>query len=123
MKRWCVDIDNTLCEEKPKGTHWEEYANVEPIKDIVDFINSRYDAGDYIILSTARHMATTGANVGLVNARVGKITYDWLDKHGVKYHEIYFQKPYADYYLDDKALSVNELREILFDNEDITQVL
>jgi capsule biosynthesis phosphatase len=104
MKRWCFDIDNTICEEKPKGTSYEEYANVKPFKHIIDFINERYEAGDYIILQTARHMQTTGANIGLVNARVGKITYDWLEKHNVKYHEIYFGKPIADYMVDDKAV-------------------
>ena len=102
--RLCFDIDGTICEEKPKGTSYEEYANVKPIKPMIDFLNKMYDAGHYIILNTARHMVSTDSNLGLLNARIGKITYEWLDKHGVKYHEIYFAKPYADMYIDDKSI-------------------
>lgn len=107
--RLCFDIDNTICEEKAKGTHWSEYANVAPIPEMVKYINEMYEKGHYIILATARHMATTESNLGLVNARIGKITYDWLEEHGVKYHEIYFSKPYADYYIDDKAIRPYEI--------------
>ena len=106
MKRWCFDIDGTICEEKPKGSPYTEYKNVRPIQEMIDFLNSKYDEGDYIILATARHMASTGGNLGLINARVGKITYDWLEKHGVKYHEIYWGKPIADAYIDDKAVPI-----------------
>lgn len=109
-KRWCFDIDNTICSVKPPSEPYTEYANVTPYQDIIDFINERYNAGDYIILSTARCMATTQSNLGLINARVGKITLDWLEKHGVKFHEIYWGKPYADEYVDDKALHVDDLR-------------
>jgi capsule biosynthesis phosphatase len=109
MKRWCFDIDNTICEEKEKGTHWSEYSNVLPVQEMVDFVNERYELGDYIILSTARHMASTDSNLGLVNSRIGLITYQWLEKHGVKFHEIYFSKPYADYYVDDKSIRPYEV--------------
>lgn len=109
MIRWCVDIDNTICEEKPKGTSYEEYANVKPIQEMVDFVNERYEAGDYIVLNTARHMASTNGNVGLIQARVGKITLDWLEKHGVKYHELHWGKPYTAAYIDDKSIRPNEV--------------
>lgn len=109
-RRWCFDIDNTICSVKPPELPYTEYANVQPYQEMIDFINEKYDAGEYIILATARCMATTQSNLGLINARVGKITYEWLEKHGVKYHEIYFSKPYADYYVDDKAVDANLLR-------------
>lgn len=109
MIKWIFDIDNTICEEKAKGTSYHEYANVKPIQEMVDFVNERYEAGDYIILSTARHMASTGGNVGLINARVGMITYDWLNKHKVKYHEIHWAKPYGAAYVDDKAIRPAEV--------------
>ena len=35
---------------------------------------------------------------------VGKITLDWLDRHGIEFDEIYFGKPSAELYLDDRAL-------------------
>lgn len=112
MKRWCFDIDGTICEQKDFNSHWSGYAHVKPIQDMVDFINERYEAGDYIILSTARHMASADSNLGLINARIGKITYEWLEKNKVPYHEIYFQKPFADAYIDDKSIRPNEILKL-----------
>ena len=50
-------------------------------------------------------MRTHSGNVGKINADVGKITFDTLDKFDVPYDEIYFGKPYADVYIDDLALN------------------
>ena len=36
---------------------------------------------------------------------IGKITFDTLDKYDIPYDEIYFGKPYADYYIDDLAIN------------------
>jgi hypothetical protein len=50
-------------------------------------------------------MKTSGSNIGLVNKHVGKITFDTLEKFDIPYDEIYFGKPYADYYIDDLAVN------------------
>jgi capsule biosynthesis phosphatase len=60
--------------------------------------------GHYIIIQTARNMATCESNLGKVIRNVGKITLDWLENHHVEYDEIYFGKPNADLYIDDRAL-------------------
>lgn len=98
--RLCIDFDGVICELKQDG---QTYADVAPIPGAVATINALHDAGHHIIIHTARHMKTCEANVGAVNARVAKITLDWLDRHGVRYHEIYFGKPWADLYIDDNA--------------------
>jgi capsule biosynthesis phosphatase len=61
-------------------------------------------AGHYVIITTARNMATCESNVGKVIKNVGRITLQWLDEHGLQYDEIYFGKPNAEVYIDDRAL-------------------
>ena len=64
--------------------------------------NKLYGAGNKIILHTAR-----GSGSGL----------DWSDKTraqlarwGVRYHALTFGKPAADFYIDDKMLSVGQIK-------------
>ena len=57
-------------------------------------------------------MKTCNGNVGLVQARVGKQTLDWLAKHEVPYDEVFFGKPWAQIYLDDNAMRFNSWDEI-----------
>ena len=92
-KIFCIDVDGTLCTE---GT---EYEKVQPIHKVIDKINHLYE-DNTIILYTAR-----GASSG----------YDWkpltekqLNQWGVKYHNLIMGKPYADYYIDNKAIDILE---------------
>lgn len=107
MTRYVFDLDGTICEEKQPGTPLENYKFLQPKKDIVAYINRLHDNGNYIIINTARHMNSTGGNIGKINAKVGKITLDWLEAVGVKYDEIFFGKPRADFYVDDRAMSID----------------
>ena len=62
----CIDVDGVLCElRRPEQT----YADVQPLPGAVEKIKTLKQAGHYLILSTARHMATCNSNVGLVVAR------------------------------------------------------
>jgi capsule biosynthesis phosphatase len=99
--RICIDLDGVVCALRRPGEH---YADLEPLPGAVEALRALRAAGHVVILSTARHMKTTGGNQGLVLARQGKVTFDWLDRHGVEFDEIYFGKPHADVYLDDNAV-------------------
>jgi tRNA A-37 threonylcarbamoyl transferase component Bud32 len=50
-------------------------------------------------------MKTHNGNIGKINADVGKITFETLEKFDIPYDEIYFGKPYADFYIDDLAVN------------------
>ena len=41
-------------------------------------------------------------------AKYRLITEKWLLKNNVKYHSLMFGKPNADYYVDDKNISIDE---------------
>lgn len=95
-----IDIDGTICELRRPN---QAYADVLPLPGAVEKLQGLKKAGHYLILLTARHMATCNSNVGLVVARQGKTLFDWLQKHGIPYDEIWFGKPHADVYIDDNA--------------------
>lgn len=99
--RICVDLDGVICKLKKDG---ENYLDLEPMDGAIAKLKSLKENNHYIIINTARHMKTCGANVGLVNARISLDTLQWLKKYDVPYDEIYFGKPWAEIYIDDNAL-------------------
>jgi len=101
-KRICFDLDNTLV-TYPRI--FGDYTTVEPIINNIKIVQYLKKLGNTIIIYTARRMKTHSSNVGKVVANIGKITFDTLDKFDIPYDEIYFGKPYADYYIDDLAIS------------------
>lgn len=99
--RIAIDLDGTICPIKQEG---ESYADLKPLPGAAERIRELRAAGHYIIITTARNMATCESNLGKVMKNIGKITLDWLEKHGIEYDEIYFGKPNAHVYVDDRAL-------------------
>jgi len=92
-KRYVFDLDNTIC-----TTVGTDYENAKPIQNRIDKINKLAEADNYIIINTARG---SGSGKDLY-----KLTKDQLDSWGLNYNElIVSKKPYADYYIDDKAIN------------------
>jgi capsule biosynthesis phosphatase len=114
--RICIDLDGVVCKLRKPG---EQYADLEPVPGAVEALRSLRAAGHVVILSTARHMKTTAGNEGLVLARQGKVTFDWLDRHAVEFDEIHFGKPHADVYLDDNAVRFTTWADIAADGSNL----
>jgi capsule biosynthesis phosphatase len=99
QKRIVFDYDDTIA--IPENRDW---INAEPNTKIIEKINDLYDQGWRIDIFTAR------GSISCKTRDEAKDKYEegivkWLDKHGVKYHELSFNKPLAAYYVDDKALT------------------
>ena len=92
---YCFDIDGTLC-TNTEGT----YEDARPIPEVIARVNALHAAGHRILLQTARG-ATTG-----IDWRAK--TEEQLARWGGRYHGLYFGKPTADLYVDDKAVNVKE---------------
>ncbi len=103
--RIVIDLDGTICPIKQPG---QSYADLEPYPMAAERIRTWRAAGHYVIVQTARNMATCESNLGRVLRNVGKITLDWLDRHGIEYDEIYFGKPNGEVYIDDRALRFSD---------------
>jgi CMP-N,N'-diacetyllegionaminic acid synthase len=100
-KTFCFDIDGVIFE--PLNGY--DYLDVEPIRQNIEAINKLYDSGARIILYTAR---------GSFNNE------DWedetviqLNRHGVKYHGLFMGKPPADFYIDDRMVTMRKIREMV----------
>lgn len=102
--RICFDLDNTLVTHPINPG---DYSTVLPIKRNIDYLKFLKSLGHTIIIYTARRMKTHKGNVGNILADVGRITFDTLDKFNIPYDEIYFGKPYANFYIDDLAINAN----------------
>ena len=98
--RIVIDLDGTICPVKQVN---QTYADLLPLPDAKEKLNALKEAGHTLIIQTARNMATQESNLGKVMKNIGKITLDWLDEHEIPYHEIYFGKPNAEVYIDDRA--------------------
>lgn len=95
------DIDDTICIH-----HLRDYQNAEPIQPVIDKINKLKEQGYYIKLYTARGQNSCKGNLELIKERNEAILTEWLDRHGVQYDELIFGKPLGDWYIDDKAMSL-----------------
>lgn len=109
--RLCFDFDNTLVSYPIKSG---DYSSVNPIKKNIEFVRELYELGHTIIIYTARRMKTHSGNLGKVTADIAAVTLNTLNELNIPYHEIYFGKPFADYYIDDLALDAgSDLRKAL----------
>lgn len=107
--RIVIDLDGTICTLKQKH---ETYADVLVKPGAIEFIKNLRAEGHVIIIQTARNMATCESNLGKVMKNVGKITLEWLEINGVEYDEIYFGKPNASLYIDDRAFRFGDWQEL-----------
>ena len=91
MAVYCFDLDNTLC--RSLG---DDYENSTPIRERIDVVNRLYDQGHTVIVLTAR-----GA---LTGKKLEEFTEMQLLDWGLRYHSLQLGKPFADFYIDDKAV-------------------
>lgn len=95
--RYVIDIDGVIAQFRSDLN----YENVVPNLKMIEVINHLYESGNEIILFTARGYVTK------IDWRA--VTEAHLSKWNVKYHELYFGKPNADFYIDDKMFDMFEL--------------
>lgn len=100
--RFCFDLDGTLV-SAPRVPG--DYSTCEPIAAMVEHARKLHAAGHTIIVHTARRMRTHRGNVGGVIADIGAVTIAQLKAFGVPFDELVFGKPYAHFYIDDRAIS------------------
>lgn len=104
-KRFVFDIDGVIAELEPNNN----YKLSTPNAQMINVINRLYDMGNQIILFTARGYVT--------GKDWSDTTKEQLKLWGVKYHELHFGKPNADYYVDDKFIDMNVLLKMFFENK------
>jgi CMP-N-acetylneuraminic acid synthetase len=93
-KTFVVDIDGVIATLTPGN----DYTLAGPQERFIRVINALHDRGNRIVLLTAR-----GSMTGI---DWGEVTRNQLELWGVRYDELRFGKPAADYYVDDRMMSL-----------------
>lgn len=112
MKRLIFDLDDTLC-----TTQNGDYANAQPITEVVEKLRDYHRQGFTIIINTSRNMRTYQGNIGAINKNTLPIIIDWLRRHDIPYDELYVGKPWCGFegfYVDDKAIRPDELVKLSY---------
>lgn len=103
-KQLVFDIDGVICSIVTEN----DYNLATPLPKNIQGINTLYSKGHRIVLFTAR---------GYVTGRDWEATTkNQLDKWGVKYHSLHFGKPNADFYIDDKLISIRDIINLTLKN-------
>ena len=102
-KTYCFDIDGTICQNT-----YGKYQLAVPILARIKYINSLFESGDEIVMFTARGSTT--------DIDWTDLTKKQLKKWGLKYNKLILGKPYADIFVDDKAIEANNFFEPIINN-------
>lgn len=96
-RKLVIDIDGVIAEPVPEL----DYARAGPLPDNIARVNALYEAGCHITLYTARGSGTGKDWTAVTRAQMSR----W----GVNYHELRFGKPPADYYVDDRLVTLTHV--------------
>ncbi len=91
-----VDIDDTICYYENNSCK-TDYKLAKPYIERILRINSLYEQKNYIVYWTAR-----GTKTGIDWSDITKLQ---LENWGCKYHELKFNKPIYDLFIDDKNIN------------------
>ena len=97
-----IDLDDTIC-----FTENRDFEHSKPYKEVIDKVNELYNKGWKIVIYTARG-AKSCKTLEEREKKYRALTEKWLKKNKVEYTELLFGKPNADYYVDDKNMSIEE---------------
>ncbi len=97
---FCFDIDGIIANLVPNG----RYQLATPCSTTIEAVRTLYEKGCHIILFTARGSAT-----GL---DWQEVTRRQMQEWGVPYHELRFGKPAAEYYIDDRLITLEQVFEL-----------
>lgn len=97
-----IDIDDTIL-----FTTNRDFENSTPNQKVIDKINELYNKGWKIIFFTARGDRSCVTLEEKI-LKYDELTRNWLKKNNVCYSDVVFGKPNADFYVDDKNMSVED---------------
>jgi trehalose-6-phosphatase len=100
-RTFCFDIDGVIATITPGN----QYDLAQPQPRTIQLINRLYEQGHEIILFTAR-----GTKTGI---DWKELTRRQMAEWGVCYHTLLFGKPAADFYIDDKFITLEAVEQFV----------
>lgn len=108
-RTFIIDLDDTI-----SHTFNRDWDNATPDLEVIDKINQLFEDGFQIWIVTARGMLSCNGDIALREKTYRTSIETWLRNHNVHYHVLSFEKVLGAYYVDDKALSVNDFKKRSF---------
>jgi capsule biosynthesis phosphatase len=105
------DVDDTIL-----FTTNRDYNNSIPYEPVCQKLREAKKLGWRIVLHTARGIGRSGGNIDLVRSEVETEIVTFCNKYNVPFDELVLGKPWARYYVDDKALRPDEFANLDFNN-------
>ena len=99
-KKICFDLDGVICK-----TTKNYYSSAIPLKSNIKKINELYEDGNYIFVYTSRFMGRSNDNQTKAIKRGYNLTFNQLNKWGLKFHKLLLGKPSYDIIIDDKGIN------------------
>ena len=107
--RIIVDIDGVLCKQVVEISNVEGMQAAKPIWENIRYVRKLKQLGHEIIIFTSR----IGMEHDGKNPSEEEVTIEWLGDYGVPYDKLIMSKPWADFYIEDRAIELGELYEKL----------
>ena len=101
-----TDVDDTIL-----FTENRDYDNSLPNVPVVEGLRKLKDKGWKVILMSARGMGRSNGDIASVSEEVKAEIKKFVEKYNVPCDDIILGKPWASYYIDDKAIRPDEFVE------------
>ena len=110
-----VDLDDTLCSRPNNVEHLgiKKYEFCTPIQKMIDIVNKLYDDGNIIYIYTSRGMKQFNGDVNKIQSELFDFTLNSLKFWNVKHHGLIIGKIYYDLIIDDKALNIINIDNLI----------
>jgi len=95
------DMDGIITADNSGWTN-DYYNNCKPNFDVISLMKKISKKGHKIIIYTSR-----------LSNEVKGVTVEWLNKYDVPYDAIHFDKPLYDFMIDDKNISIDDLKMLI----------
>jgi hypothetical protein len=107
MKIVC-DIDGVLCDEEDPVV-----SQRNPYMDRIAILNGMVDRGYTLDIYTSRGMKSSNNDPIMSDRKYRMVTEQQLSFWGVKYTNLFFGKPNADIYIDNKNVTMSDFFDML----------
>ena len=97
-----IDFDGTLALGDTGNIN-----KMSPNLKLVSLIKQMYNDGNTIKIVTARGCKSC-SSIGEKYKKYNDVISKWLETHNVPYHELSFNKEYADIYIDDRGYNIKD---------------
>ena len=98
---YCFDLDGTLVTDTKDKNGKMHYSSATPIPQAINKLRKLHSEGHQILIQTARGSGSGRDYEGLTRTQLAYFE--------IPYHSLNIgKKPSADFYIDDKAINVND---------------